>query len=146
MIMKYLSICFGLLLIFSVILSGCKNQESTPQKVTLHFLTAIQQADYKEAKKYATKDSKDMLDALSSFQDMLSEQSLERFQKGKIAILDTKMRDSTAIVYYNSDKDSTRKTLNLKKENGKWKVSFTKETILPDFNQPAPVRDSVSTP
>src|SRR5699024_12389242 len=126
--------------------SYAKIQQSTHHYVTLHASPPIHHANYKEANNYAPKDSNAMLDALSSFQDMLSEQSLERFQKGKIAILDTKMRDSTAIVYYNSDKDSTRKTLNLKKENGKWTVSFTKETILPDFNKPAPVRDSVSTP
>ncbi len=122
---------------------GCKKDSSDPGKVTLKFLTAIQHSNYTEAKKYSTKDSRAMLDALAAFQKMLPESSQEKFKNGKISILEVQKRDTMAVVTYKSDKDSTRKTLKLKKEGNKWKVAFTKETVLPDINKPLNAPDSL---
>lgn len=121
---------------------GCKKNTSDPGKVTLKFLNAIQHSNYTEAKKYATKDSKAMLDALAAFQKMLPESSQEKFKNGKIAITQIERKDSLAVVTYRSDKDTTRKTLKLKMQDGKWKVAFTKETVLPDLNKPLNTGDS----
>lgn len=134
-----LILCFQLL-------PGCREKGPDPGEVTLEFLTAIQHSNYKEAKKYATRDSKSMLDALAAFQRMLPESSREKFKNGKISIIHIEKKDSLAVVTYESDKDTTRKTLKLKKQDGKWKVAFTKETVLPDLNQPVQPADSALTP
>lgn len=124
------------------LIPGCKEAGPDPGEVTLKFLSAVQQSNYKEAKKYATEDSKAMLDALAAFQQMLPEASRQKFKNGKIAIAHIEKNDSMAVVTYRSDQDSTRKTLKLKKQQGKWKVAFTKETVLPDLNKPLNAQDS----
>jgi hypothetical protein len=120
---------------------GCK-QHAGPEEVSLKFLTAIQKANYAEARNYATDDSKAMLDALSSFQKMLPESSREKIKNEKFEIRHVEEQDSFAVVTYASDIDTTAKTLRLKKEHQEWKVAFTKETILPELNKPLNEGDS----
>lgn len=122
-------------------LERCK-VSSGPEDITLKFLTAVQQMNYTEAKQYATSDSKAMLDALSNFQKMLPQSSQEKFKHEKFEVKDVQKSDSLAVVTYASNLDSTNKTLKLKKENGEWKVAFTKETILPELNKPLNESDS----
>lgn len=122
-------------------LPGCTHRPG-PREVSLKFLTAIQKANYAEAKQYATNDSKAMLDALSSFQKMLPKSSQEKIRNEKFDIRNVRVVDSFAVVTYSSDMDTTGKLLKLKKEHGKWKVAFTKETILPELNKPLNENDS----
>lgn len=114
---------------------GCKHNPG-PDEVTKKFLSAVQEANYTEAKKYATEDSKAMLEALSAFQKMLPESSQEKFRNENIIIKKVEIKDTLAVVTYAGDKDTTNKILKLKKENGEWKVAFTKETVLPELNKP----------
>lgn len=129
------------LFIATLVFAGCQHR-ADPKDVSLKFLTAIQRADYTEAKKYATEDSKAMLDALSSFQKMLPEASREKIKNEKFVIKDVAVNDSIAIVTYASNTDTMGKTLKLKMEQGQWKVAFTKETILPELNKPLNEGDS----
>lgn len=127
--------------IITLLIAGCRHR-ADPKDVSLRFLTAIQHADYTEAKKYATDDSKAMLDALSSFQKMLPEASREKIKNEQFLIKDVQENDSIAVVTYASNTDSVGKTLKLKLEDGAWKVAFTKETILPELNKPLNESDS----
>lgn len=128
-------------LLIGVIFTGCKKAPG-PDQIAMKFLTAVQQSDYVEAKNYATNDSKAMLDALSSFQKMLPASSQEKIKNEKFNIKNVAIKDSFAIVTYDSNMDATGKILKLKKENGQWKVAFTKETILPELNKPLNESDS----
>lgn len=136
--LKYSIIC---LILFTGMWTGCK-QKPDPKEVALKFLTAIQQSDYAQAKNYATDDSKAMLDALSSFQKMLPASSQEKIKNEKFSVKSVALQDSFAIVTYDSNMDTTGKILKLKKENGLWKVAFTKETILPELTKPLNEGDS----
>ncbi|MGH2643253.1 MAG: NTF2-like N-terminal transpeptidase domain-containing protein [Chitinophagaceae bacterium] len=128
-------------LLIASIFTGCKKSPG-PDQVAMEFLTAIQQSDYTQAKNYATDDSKAMLDALSSFQKMLPASSQEKIKNEKFNIRSVEIKDSFAIVTYDSNMDTTGKILKLKRENGLWKVAFTKETILPELNKPLNENDS----
>ncbi len=145
--MKHFRYFMVALVLVTQLFSGCKDKGPDPGEVTLKFLNAIQHSNYEEAKKYATKDSKAMLDALAAFQRMLPEASKEKFKNGKITITHIEKKDTLAVVTYESDQDTTSKTLKLKKQGGKWKVAFTKETVLPDINEPLqPVDSSLMHP
>lgn len=139
--MKRLSVFLVTLVLFQLTYSGCK-RHSDPKEISIKFLTAIQRANYTEAKNYATDDSKAMLDALASFQKMLPEASQEKIKNEKFVIRDVQESDSFAVVTYASDMDTTGKILRLKKEHDTWKVAFTKETILPELNKPLNENDS----
>lgn len=139
--MKYLSYWTVPLFLAALTFTGCK-KHADPKEVSLKFLTAIQQANYTEAKNYATDDSKAMLDALSSFQKMLPESSQEKIKNEKFVIRSVQVSDSFAVVTYASDMDTTGKVLKLKLEHKEWKVAFTKETILPELKKPLNEGDS----
>lgn len=140
--MKHYGRWLVLLCVSILMWAGCQHR-TDPKEISLKFLTAIQHANYTEAKKYATDDSKAMLDALSSFQKMLPEASREKIKNEKFIIKDVATTDSIAVVTYASNTDTVGKTLKLKLENNQWKVAFTKETILPELNKP--LNDSDST-
>jgi hypothetical protein len=143
--MKHLHFITVSLFLLTLAFAGCK-AHSDPRDVSIKFLTAIQQANYAEAKNYATDDSKAMLDALSSFQKMLPESSQEKIKNEKFVIRDVRVSDSFAVVTYASDIDTVGKILKLKKEHDQWKVAFTKETILPELNKPLNEGDSTLMP
>lgn len=121
----------------ALLLASCQHSEQAdPAKTALAFLSAIQKSDYKQAQQYATSDSKSMLEALAAFQNMLPDTSQKRFQTQQFQVRQVALQtDSLAVVTYVSNIDSTEKTLKLRKEDGQWKVAFTKENVLPDLNK-----------
>lgn len=122
-------------------LPGCKS--SDPKDTAIKFLSAIQTMNYDEAKKYATDDSKSMLDALSSFQKMMPASAQEKYKNEKFEIKNVQQQGDEATVTYNgTDSSGPDKTLKMKKVNGQWKVAFTKEAMFPDMNNQAPGSDS----
>lgn len=143
--MKRLSVFAVSLSLCALTFTGC-TKRSDPKDVSVKFLSAIQRADYTEAKNYATEDSKAMLDALASFQKMLPESSQEKIKHEKFVVRHVETGDSFAVVTYASDIDTTGKVLKLKKEHGEWKVAFTKETILPELDKPLNEGDSTLMP
>src|SRR5690348_2068147 len=96
---------------------GCKSGNG-PEDTALKFLTAIQQMNYTEAKKYATEDSKNMLDALASFQKMMPEAAQQKYKNEKFEIKDVQETGDLATVTYTSNMDGSERTLKLKKEDG----------------------------
>lgn len=143
--MKRLPVLSVSLLLLALTFAGCQRR-SDPKEISIKFLTAIQKANYAEAKNYATDDSKAMLDALASFQKMLPESSQEKIKNEKFVIRDVQVMDSFAVVTYASDIDTVGKILKLKKEHNDWRVAFTKETILPELNKPLNEGDSTLIP
>ena len=127
----------NLMLPAALLLASCQHTEKAdPAKTTLAFLSAIQKSDYLQAQKYATSDSKSMLEALAAFQNMLPDTRQKRFQTQQFQVRQVDMQaDTLAVVTYVSDIDSTEKTLKLRLENGQWKVAFTRENVLPDLNK-----------
>lgn len=122
-------------------LPGCKS--SDPKETAIKFLSAIQTMNYDEAKKYATDDSKSMLDALSSFQKMMPASAREKYKNEKFEIKQVQEQGDEATVTYNSaDSSGPDKTLKMKKVNGQWKVAFTKEAMFPDMNSQSTITDS----
>jgi hypothetical protein len=67
-----LSVLLGL-----TIASGCSQYADDPKTVAQHFMEAVKKTDFEEAKKYATKNSKDMID-LSTTTRLLLPMSIPR--------------------------------------------------------------------
>lgn len=139
--MQKLTLSLAALISILLTMTGCKN--SDPRDTAIKFLTAVQTMNYDEAKKYATDDSKSMLDALSSFQKMMPASAREKYKNEKFAIKNVQQQgDEATVTYNNTDSSGPDKTLKLKKVNGEWKVAFTKDAMFPDMNGPASGIDS----
>jgi len=126
-----------------LIFNGCHSGNG-PKETALKFLTAVQQMNYTEAQKYATDDSRNMLQALAAFQKMMPPSAQEKYRNEHFEITNVEINGDEADVTYTSNQDTTNKTLKLKKENGRWKVFFTKDSFMPDLNEEA-APDSVDT-
>ncbi|GAA4308847.1 hypothetical protein [Compostibacter hankyongensis] len=133
---KFLFLLSFVLLTISA-LPGCR-KDNDPKGVALKFLSAIQQMHYEEAKQYATESSKSMLDALASFQKMMPASAREKYQHEQFEIKHVEQNGQEATVYYTNKSDTTvQRTLKLLREKGKWKVAFTKDTLMPDLTSPS---------
>lgn len=133
----------------ALLLASCQHsQKADPTRTALAFLTAIQNSDYQQAQQFATRDSKSLLEALASFQKMLPDTSLKRFQSQQFQVrqvalqVDTLAKDTLAVVTYVSNIDTSEKSLKLRMQDGQWKVAFTRENVLPNLNKSQMPSDS----
>jgi hypothetical protein len=103
-----------------------------PKSVAKKFFEAFKTMNMDEAAKYATKDSKGMLDMMKMGMSMapVNQDSLKKeMDKQKIEFSDAVINGDAATVSVTVDgKDKT--DFQLKKEDGQWKVAFDKNTLM----------------
>ena len=113
-------------------LSACSSSENDPQAVTRKFYEAMKTFNTEEAAKYATKESKGMLDLMKmgmSFAALNQDSIKAEMAKQKIAFSEPVINGEEATVSVTVDgKDKT--DFKLKKEEGQWKVAFDKNTLM----------------
>jgi hypothetical protein len=126
------SICYLFILAISLI-SGCKTNEADPSQTLKSFLEALEKKDFKTAKKFATDDSKSLLDIL----EMGSTLNKEKPAVIKGATVTTLKfdepiisSDKANITVHNKEKNQSPITFTLKKINKEWKVAFDKSTLI----------------
>ncbi|HUX84067.1 MAG TPA: hypothetical protein VMV20_02455 [Chitinophagaceae bacterium] len=113
--------------------SGCQSGPG-PKEVATNFLQAVLKSNYTQAKQYATKDSEPLLNALASLTGSLPSAERDKIEHSRITIRDVQMKGDLAMVTYVNSAEDKSETLNLKKENGQWKVAFTKDYVLPELD------------
>ena len=115
----------GIVAASMLILTACGGgSANTPDGVAKAFLEEIADKDFSGAKKYATKASASMLDMMESTMSMvpddIADESSDEFE-----ITKTDENGDEATVYYTSGgKDEKLKVV---KEDGDWKVAFSKQ-------------------
>lgn len=100
---------------------------NTPKAVADNFLKAWSKADFEEAKKYGTDDSKKLLDMMNSFKTMVEDTSFKRDMNYEI--VREKVEGDNATVFYKEEGSNVESHLPLVKVNGEWKVNVSKESI-----------------
>jgi len=109
---------------------GCK-EGGDPKTVVMNFYDALGKKDFDEAKKYATNETKGTLDMLKSFAAMGSKDTKdEKYDKSKMIFGDPKIDGDKATVEVKNKDTNETETINLKKENGEWKVAFDKSEMM----------------
>lgn len=115
-----------------LIWSGCMSD--SPRVVAQKFMNAMKNSDFVTAKKYATNNSKELIDQIANMTYALP-QAKEAFEKNKITIQEISIAKTKAIVSFYNDGDKKLESLILKKENGEWKVSLKHKNDLPKINR-----------
>ena len=118
--------CFLLLISILPVFSNCANKEEDPRDVVQNFFSAIQQKNYNEAKKYATKESQDVLDMLAKLSS--NSQAVNPNATFDINNLLVSGDEATANVAPSGSAKGV--TISLRKENGTWKVAFDINSVL----------------
>lgn len=98
----------------------------TPQAVADKFLKAMSVEDYETAKKYGTEETEKLLDMMSG----ISQMSVDSAKKElKFEISREQIDNDKATVYYKEVGKTGEQELPLVKQEGKWKVLLSKESI-----------------
>jgi hypothetical protein len=137
---RRLVLLFGIF--FGLLIAGCQKQ-TKPDEVALDFMHAIQQSNFEQAKEYATKESHQVITLYSIFDGRRTEDEREKIKHAEIKVLDTKEDGDKATVTILNSSAKQEETLQLIKESGKWKISLTFESIIPNFPPPGSM-DSTS--
>jgi hypothetical protein len=103
---------------------GCSS--NSPKPVAEKFLTSFWHMDYKEAKKYATQDTKDMLDMLEQLSTTMPDSDKVHARNIKVDVKDVKEEGDKAVVTFVTSDIKDEKQLNLVKQDGQWLVNLTK--------------------
>lgn len=125
-------------ILFGIIIASCGNKDNTPEVVTQKFITAVNQEKFDEAKKYCDEQTAQMLDMLASMSKKIEKSTEEVKVDFKVVKVEKKGDDKAKVFYtVNNEKETS---LDLKKIDGKWKVSIDKEQGK-EGNTPTDVHD-----
>ncbi len=116
-----------ILLIVGFIISACQRTE-TPESVVEKFVTSLDKGDYEKAKDLGTEFTKEIVEALQSFDEMNEQYGeVEKEEPQVIEDILCKVDNSNANCSYiiNDEKHE----LDLLKEDGKWLVDLKKEAL-----------------
>lgn len=109
--------------------SCSKSDEEQIKSVSMDFLTALDQQNFDKAKKCATPESAEAIDAVQSLAAMFGAENNENVGKAKYAIQEVVINGEEAEATYidENDAEANPSKLELKKVDGKWLVQFKKE-------------------
>lgn len=114
------------------ILFSCKSGGGDPKATLNNFFSALSKNDVANARKYATEDSKSMLDMMETGMKMSPEAKKEnaKFIPDNMEFGEAKIEGDKATVTVKEKKSGESTTYTLKKEKGEWKVAFDKNSIM----------------
>ncbi len=102
-----------------------KTDIDNPRNTAYKWLTGFYHMDYNEARKYATENTRALLDQFMGVTDMIADSTRQRMAGVMIGIKDYKEVGNRAIVTYTlSDNRSKEQQLWLVKVDNKWRVQF----------------------
>jgi hypothetical protein len=125
-----------LVILFGTVLCSCKKRAS-PQEVALNFMHAIQESNFDLARDYATKESQQVIQLYSFFDARRNDSERDKIKKAGIKVIETEENGDKATVTVLNSSSQQKERLQLVKENGRWKISLTFESIIPNYLPPA---------
>ncbi|VDH05947.1 Lumazine-binding domain [Bergeyella zoohelcum] len=103
------------------------NSGNSPKSVATKFLEHVNKGEFEEAKKYCDGPTADLMGMINSFGgNTMKEELAKKGKDKKLEIIRVEEKDDKAKVYYKEGKGK-EESLDLKKIDGKWKVSINKE-------------------
>ena len=117
----------------SSLLFGCKSGgNNDPKGVLTSFFDALSKNDVATARKFATEESKSMLDMMEMGMKMSkeSEKDNAKFTVANLEFGETKIDGDKAVVPVKEKTSGEMMNYTLKKEKGDWKVAFDKTSMM----------------
>lgn len=120
------------LMVCSTVLFSCKSNSDDPKGVLKSFFEALSKSDIATARKFATDESKTMLDMMEMGMKMSKEAKKEndKFAIDGMEFGEAKIEGDKAVVAVKEKKSGESTNYTLKKEKGAWKVAFDKSTMM----------------
>lgn len=119
-------ITFMFMLVLGALVTSC-SKSNTPEFVAEKFLTAMESANYPEAKKFCDEKTGQIVDMLAGIP--ISEKDKKAPKKVTINRVEEDKEDKNkAKVFYSVEGEEKEKSIDVVKIDGKWKVSLNKES------------------
>jgi hypothetical protein len=115
-----------------VLYTGCKSSGGDPKKTLESFFDALAKKDIEGARKFATAESKSMLDMMEMGMKMAKEDAkeTEKYDKTKMEFGEPKIEGDKATIAVKEKASGESTNFTLKKEGGEWKVAFDKASMM----------------
>lgn len=113
-----------IILMFGLLMS-CGNNSGGPEENAEKFLKAISAADFEEAKTYCTEETKKLVAVIESLAGEMKKGDVEI----KIEGLTCEENEDKATCTYCCNDQGENETLNMKKVDGEWLVSISKDDV-----------------
>lgn len=109
-----------------IVSEGCGSGD-TPKEVAENFLRDVGKKEYNHAKTYCTEEGDRVMDMMKDLDEMMPDSAL---QEQSYEVLSEKIEGNVATVQFKTSGSSAApENLTLVKEDGKWQVSMTKESM-----------------
>lgn len=125
-------IILAVAVISAVTFIGCKSGASgDPKAILALFFDALSKKDLESARKYATADSKQMIDLMEmAIKSSSSNAEMDKYKNSQLEYGETKIEGDKATVKVTEKTSGEAVNYILKKEEGSWKVAFDKATMM----------------
>jgi hypothetical protein len=124
-------IIFTALLFSSAWIMSCGNTGGDPKTTLSNFFDALSKKDIATARKFATEESKSMLDMMEMGMNMdKSSKDNDKYDKSKIEFGDAKIDGDKATIAVKEKGSGETMNFTMKKEKGAWKVAFDKASMM----------------
>ncbi len=124
-------IIFTALLFSSAWIMSCGNAGGDPKTTLSNFFDALSKKDIATARKFATEESKSMLDMMEMGMNMdKSSKDNDKYDKSKMEFGDAKIDGDKATIAVKEKGSGETMNFTMKKEKGTWKVAFDKASMM----------------
>jgi hypothetical protein len=110
---------------------SCGNTGGDPKTTLSNFFDALSKKDIATARKFATEESKSMLDMMEMGMNMdKSSKDNDKYDKSKMEFGDAKIDGDKATIAVKEKGSGETMNFTMKKEKGTWKVAFDKASMM----------------
>jgi hypothetical protein len=110
---------------------SCGNAGGDPKTTLSNFFDALSKKDIATARKFATEESKSMLDMMEMGMNMdKSSKDNDKYDKSKMEFGDAKIDGDKATIAVKEKGSGETMNFTMKKEKGTWKVAFDKASMM----------------
>ncbi len=126
---KFILAC---LVLSTAVFFSCSNSGSgNPKAVLSDFFDALSKKDIATARKFATEESKSMLDMMEMGMKMdTNSKETDKYDKSKMEFGEPKIEGDKATIAVKEKGSGETLNFTLKKEKGDWKVAFDKASMM----------------
>jgi hypothetical protein len=123
-------ILLSISVIASIAIVSCGgNTANDPKSVAKDYLTKTFALDFEGAEKLGTKNTKELIALNKTFNSMWPDSQKAEYKKVKVDVKDAKITGDNAVVTYTETDKPGDQTLKLVKQDGKWLVDQSKESV-----------------
>ena len=120
-------VLFSLLAVLGIAVFFSSCSQNSPEPVAKKWLTSFYHMDYETAKTVSTDETKKVIAMFQQLSVNSSDSDKQQLKRIKVEIKNVKTEGDKSTVTYVTSDNPKEQTIHLVKQNGKWRVQWTKQ-------------------